>query len=139
MKKIFLGFALVLIFSSLLFTSCTKEKENITIEEEKIQGTWSGDYESSGVLEIKFKGSAFNAVISLNKGSALEPYEKIDGNYNLYGNLLKLYVKSVSRKDDGGWASFSYNETIEVRLTFANDNTVTAKWGKNQSVTVKRH
>ena len=65
-------------------------------------------------------------------------YERIDGKYNLFGNTLKLYVQNVSRKDEEGWTNMTYNDWVTVNLTFVDDNTVNARWGKSMTASVKR-
>lgn len=143
MKKLFLLSAFVLVLASFVFTSCSKDKkEKVTIEEDKILGTWTGDYTTEGAISIVFsKGSpnySFRGTIYANTNGSNVEYEKFDGKYNLYGNTLKLYVKNVSRKDESGWSTMEYNQWVSVSLTFVDENTVNARWGKSMSASVKR-
>lgn len=143
MKKLFLLSAFVLLLSSVVFTSCSKDKkERVTIAEDKILGKWTGDYSTNGTIAITFsKGNpnySFRGTISVINGDVTSEYEKFEGYYNLLGNTLKLYVTKVSRKDDEGWNTMEYNEWVNVALTFVDDNTVNARWGKSMTASVKR-
>lgn len=140
MKK-FILLTVSILSLSLLFSSCGKDKERVVIEEEKIYGTWTGDYQSVGFLTMKFtSGAKFSGMISVKDGDKLIDYETFEGSYNLYGNKLVLYVTKLAQKNDsGGWDSLpNYSETINVTLTFKDDNNVTAKWGKSGTVDLVR-
>ncbi len=143
MKKIFLFSGFIMVALVALFSSCSKDKERVTIEEDKIVGTWNGSYTDDGSITIAFRKGVpnytFRGSIFSTAGDTPKEYERIEGMYNLFGNTLKLYVQNVSRKDDDeGWVTIVYNEWVTVNLTFTDENNVTARWGKNMTATVKR-
>lgn len=143
MKKILLLLAVVVLSGATILTSCSKsKKERVTVEEDKILGTWTGDYSTNGAITITFTtGSpnySFRGTIYSTEGGTNTEYERIDGKYNLFGNTLKLYVQNVSRKDEEGWTNMTYNDWVTVNLTFVDDNTVNARWGKSMTASVKR-
>ena len=82
MKKILLLLAVVVLSGATILTSCSKsKKERVTVEEDKILGTWTGDYSTNGAITITFTtGSpnySFRGTIYSTEGGTNTEYERI--------------------------------------------------------------